>query len=143
MITQRDDARPRTRNSGGRANGDTLPPRRARGSRVRYIGGANQPDGADELSDENEAPVIGLHGAITAPVLYFDDAPVFGIGNGIGRITLSTMIQDEDGKGGLTTRRVVVAHLRGNALAFAGLREAINGMELMNAGPAEPEGPTN
>lgn len=95
------------------------------------------------MSENDKTPTIELHGAITAPLIFFDEAPVFGVGSGIGRLTLSAIVQDEDGKGGLVTRRVVVAHLRGNAIAFAGLREAINGMELMATGPATSEGPAN
>ena len=95
------------------------------------------------MSNGKEVSVPELHGALTAPIILFDEAPVFGVGGGMGRITLSAIVQDEDGKGGQVTGRVVVAHLRGNAHAFVALREAINGMELMVNGPATSEGPAN
>lgn len=88
------------------------------------------------MSDATKLPPIELEGAATAPILVFDEAPVFGVMIGMGRVTLTAIIQDEDGKGGVKQRRVAVAHLRGNALAFAELRSAINGMEMM-ATPAQ------
>lgn len=76
---------------------------------------------------------IELEGAATAPVLVFDEAPIFGVMIGMGRVTLTALVQDEDGKGGVKQRRVAVAHLRGNALAFNELRNAINGMDTLAA----------
>ncbi len=93
--------------------------------------------------DDARLPWIELERAADAPVLVFDEVPTFGVMPGFGRVTLSVLLQDEDGKGGVKQRRVVVAHLRGNSLAFQSLRDTINSMELMATGPAKPEGPTN
>lgn len=88
------------------------------------------------MSDAPELPEIELEGAAEAPILVFDEAPLFGVMIGMGRVTLSAIVQDSDGHGGVKLRRVVVAHLRGNALAFDQLRHAINGMETMVTVPA-------
>lgn len=88
------------------------------------------------MADTPEHPYIELEGSVTAPILMFDEAPLYGIMGGIGRITLSAILQDEDGQGGVKQRRKVVVHLRGNGTAFHALREAINGMEML-ATPAQ------
>ena len=93
------------------------------------------------MSDPTKLPPIELEGAAEAPVLVFDETPIFGVMVGMGRVTLSVLVQDEDGKGGVKQRRVVVAHLRGNALAFEALRHAIDGMEAMVAPPPEGQKP--
>lgn len=85
------------------------------------------------MSDPKRIPAIELEGAANAPILVFDEAPFFGVAVGMGRVTLTALIQDEDGRGGVRQRRVAVAHLRGNALAFTELRNAINGMETLGA----------
>ena len=71
-------------------------------------------------------------------MIYFDSAPVFGVGPGIGRIALEAVVQEIDGSGQTVMRRRVVAHLRGNGLAFEALRNAINGMEAMLAPADDP-----
>ncbi|AWN44846.1 hypothetical protein DK389_28920 [Methylobacterium durans] len=76
----------------------------------------------------NQLPV---EGAVDAPILFFDEAPALGTGPGVGRVTLSALVQEVGANGAISYRRVAVAHLRGNALAFEGLREAINRMELL------------
>jgi hypothetical protein len=90
------------------------------------------------MSGPTQLPVIELEGAADAPVLVFDEVSVFGVMPGTGRVTLAVYLQDDDGNGGVKQRRRVVAHLRGNSIAFEALRNAINGMEAMLA-PA-PEG---
>ena len=88
------------------------------------------------MSEPTELPPIKLEGAAEAPILVFDEVPVFGIMSGMGAITLAAIVQDSDGKGGLVQRYVAVAHLRGNGIAFETLRKAINGMEML-AKPAQ------
>jgi hypothetical protein len=95
------------------------------------------------MSDEVKRLQIPLENATSSPIIFLDEAPVFGMHGAVGHVALTAVIQDEDGQGGVTARRVVVAHLRGTVEAFASLRNAINGMELILTGPARPEGPTN
>ena len=79
-----------------------------------------------------------LEGSLDAPIIYFDNVPVFGIGPGIGRIALEAGVQEINESGQTVVRRRVVAHLRGNAFAFEALRTAINGMEEMIAPAGDP-----
>lgn len=88
------------------------------------------------MSDPTELPPIELEGAADAPIIVFDEVPVYGIMSGMGSITLAAIVQDADGKGGVKRRHVVVAHLRGNGIAFETLRNTINGMEML-AAPAQ------
>lgn len=77
-------------------------------------------------------------GALDAPILYFDGAPMAGVGQGLGRIALEAVIQDLDAEGRPTIRRRVVAHLRGTPEAFASLRGAISSMEAVRTPAADP-----
>lgn len=79
---------------------------------------------------------IPLEGSSTAPVLVFDGAPMLGLIEGMGRISLDVLVHDEMPDGTVVNRRVVVAHLRGNRIAFESLRSAINQLEFM-AQPVE------
>ena len=88
------------------------------------------------MSETASAPKILLEKGPDAPTLIFDDVPYFGVIPGMGKVTLSVYINDSDSAGGIKQRQIAVAHLRGNALAFAALRDAINSMELM-AVPAQ------
>ncbi|WP_375460582.1 hypothetical protein [uncultured Enterovirga sp.] len=79
--------------------------------------------------------LLPLDGAAEAPIIYFDGAPILGVIPGVGRVTLEALVQDRRGDGTVFTRRVVVAHLRGNGIAFGALRSAIEQMELLAEGP--------
>jgi hypothetical protein len=93
------------------------------------------------MSDPAKLPPPELEGAAEAPIIVFDEVPVYGIMSGMGAITLSAIIQDADGKGGVKQRHVVVAHLRGNGIAFETLRRAINGLEMLATPPQGGEKP--
>lgn len=80
-----------------------------------------------------ESEAVTVEGAISAPILYFDEVPTLGFGSGIGRLVLTALVQEVGPDGQLHTRKVAVAHLRGSASAFHLLREAIGKMELLSA----------
>ena len=88
------------------------------------------------MSDPAKLLLPELEGAAEAPIIVFDEVPVYGIMSSMGSITLAAIIQDSDGKGRVMQRHVAVAHLRGNGVAFEILRKAINGMEML-ATPAQ------
>ena len=80
-----------------------------------------------------ESEAVTVEGAISAPILFFDEVPTLGFGGGIGRLTLTALVQEVGPDGQLHTRKVAVAHLRGSGTAFHLLREAIGKMELLAA----------
>lgn len=80
-----------------------------------------------------ESEAVPVEGAIGAPILYFDDISAVGVGGGVGRILLSAFVQEVGSDGELHTRKVAVAHLRANGVAFRRLRDAIGQMELLAA----------
>lgn len=93
------------------------------------------------VSARSKKPVATAHtaeGAATAPILLFDEVPVFGLHEGLGRLTLSAYIQDLTPDGQPTMRKVVVAHLRGNSSAFRMLRQALDGIDHLSAGGPPP-----
>ncbi|GJD88215.1 hypothetical protein BHAOGJBA_1728 [Methylobacterium hispanicum] len=92
---------------------------------------------------EGKLEGIQMEGSATAPIISFDEAPVFGLVPGIGRVTLAAYVQDYRPDGSVFQRQVAVAHLRGNANAYTALANAIAGMALLDAGGPKPEGPTN
>lgn len=81
---------------------------------------------------------VAVEGALEAPILYFDEVPALGAGGGTGRLLLSALVQEVAPDGRLSTRKVAVAHLRGNAAAFQRLRHAVSQMDLL----AVPTGET-
>ncbi|GEP06859.1 hypothetical protein [Methylobacterium oxalidis] len=83
------------------------------------------------VSAAPEIDSLPVEGTVNAPILFFDEAPTLGTGPGIGRVTLSALVQEVGPNGAVSYRRVAVAHLRGNKFAFESLREAINRMELL------------
>ncbi len=105
------------------------------------------------MADESDKPrpveaIPSVQGGISAiasanaPFVYFDNAPFYGILNGIAQITLeANRLFGADATGHAIYDRVVVAHIRCNIQAIKGLRGALDGVLLM-AEPA-PEGPTN
>jgi hypothetical protein len=105
------------------------------------------------MTDAPASPVVietipSVHGSISAigsgnaPFVYFDNAPFFGLLNGIGQVTLEAgRVFGADANGRAIMDRVVVAHLRGNLFAIKALRAALDGILLM-AEP-KPEGAPN
>lgn len=90
------------------------------------------------MTDTPDAgPSSQVEGGIEAPVVYFDTVSAFGVGAGIGRMTLEMEVYEPTEPGAPSrTRRRVVAHLRGPLPAFEALRSAINQMEAMLTPPA-------
>ena len=80
-----------------------------------------------------EGEAVAVEGAIGAPILYFDEISAVGVGGGVGRVLLSAFVQEVGPDGELHTRKIAVAHLRANAVAFRRLRDAIGQMELLAA----------
>jgi hypothetical protein len=68
-----------------------------------------------------------------APIIFFDEAPIFNNYNGIIGITISTNVSVPDGKGGITTEQVASAYLRGNINAFIAMKTAIESALLLGA----------
>lgn len=95
------------------------------------------------MSEAIKIDALTLENVADAPTIVFDEVPMYGVMLGMGRITLATLIQDHDGKGGITDRLVAVVHLRGNEIALRALRDTLNKMELLATGPIHPEGPPN
>lgn len=78
-----------------------------------------------------------VDGGIEAPVVYFESVSAFGVGAGIGRMTLEMEVYESTTPGAPSrTRRRLVAHLRGPLPAFEALRSAVNQMEAMLTPPA-------
>src|SRR5271166_4784171 len=102
------------------------------------------PDETRKTIVENIPSVAGEISAIAsanAPFFYFEEAPFFGLLNGIGKITLAASRQVAVGaSGSVLSDRVIVGYIVGNMPAIRSLRSALDGILLM-AEPA-PEGPT-
>jgi hypothetical protein len=78
----------------------------------------------------------GISTMANAPFIYFDNAPAYGLLNGIGQVTLEAgRIFWADAPSKVATDRVLVAHLRGSLPAIKRLRAALDGIILM----AEPK----
>ena len=83
-------------------------------------------------------PDLSEIGSAHAPILYFDDVPTFGHGNGIIRITLEAVRLHTSNLGEVARDRVVVAHLRMSIPTALALRDAIEGALLL-ANPVTSE----
>ncbi len=68
--------------------------------------------------------------AATAPFVYFDAVPNFGINNGVANLTLEAVIFTSVDNV-MVRQRVVVAHLRMAAHGLENLKNAIEGIELL------------
>jgi hypothetical protein len=94
---------------------------------------------------ENIPSIAGGISAIAsanASIIYFDNAPFYGLLNGIAKVALSFNRQiASHPPAGVLSDQVLVAHLVGNLAAIKGLRAALDGILLM-AEP-QPEGPAN
>ncbi len=80
---------------------------------------------------------ISVIGSAQAPILYFDDAPTFGVLNGVVQVTLDAMQLYPDPTG-IKHELVIVAHLRMSIRAARALRSALEGA-LLIAAPPESE----
>jgi hypothetical protein len=77
-------------------------------------------------------------GSANAPFVFFENAPVFGIRQGVGHITLTAQRAFPSPDGDALTDHVIVAHLRMGLEAALQLRNAIDGLISLAAG--KPEG---
>lgn len=78
---------------------------------------------------------VSAIGSTRAPIIYFDNAPGFGILNGIGMVVLEAARQNVLPDNNVALDRVMVAHLRASIPAIKALRAALDGILLM----AEPK----
>lgn len=76
-------------------------------------------------------PVPKLEGSENAPVLVFDEVPVFGLIGSFGRITLTAYVHDIDESGQPSSRHVAIAHLRASSEALQSLSKAVDGLALL------------
>lgn len=90
----------------------------------------------DNPMQESAASVKVVDGLSAAPLIYFEEAPNFGVLNGVMNVTLAARRALPDGKGNITTDMVATAYLRGNIPAMRALREAID-QALLLAMPAQ------
>ena len=74
----------------------------------------------------------------TAPFLYFDGVPNFGVNNGIVNLTLEALRFQSVG-GAIRTDRIIVAHVRCSSAAATSLRDSINGALQLIAAPKPEE----
>ena len=95
--------------------------------------------GDDETGQRPPLPQERLgaaEGGLSAPILFFDTAPVCGMRRGVFSLVLEAFVQDA-GEGEATdNHRVVVAHLRTTSEGLRSLKAAIEKIELMAAKPA-------
>ena len=71
-----------------------------------------------------------------APFVYFEEAPNFGVMNGVCHISLATYRHTRTNDG-IKTDLVAVASLRGNVQSFLALKGAIDSALLLAAPPAD------
>lgn len=106
---------------------------------------AEEPTKAPPVLTEIIPSVAGKISAIAsanAPFVYFENAALYGLLNGIGQVTLDAQRLSANAvDGAVAIDRVFVAHLRGNLAAIRSLRAALDGVLLMAA--PKPEGPEN
>lgn len=99
--------------------------------------------GPDET--QQGRPALGgrlpaAEGGASAPILFFDAVPVFGIRSGVFSLVLEAFVQDIAEANAADNRRIVTAHLRTTAEGIRSLKAAIERIELL---AAKPEGGTN
>jgi hypothetical protein len=94
-----------------------------------------------EIIPSVQGSISGVASA-NAPFIYFENAPFYGLLNGVGQVTLEVgRVFGSDPTGKVIMDRVLVAHLRANIPAIRSLRAALDGILLM-AEP-KPEGAPN
>lgn len=77
--------------------------------------------------------LAGAEGGASAPILFFDAAPVFGVRSGVFSLVLEAFVQDIDASDAAHTRRRVVAHLRTTPEGIRSLSAALERIALMAA----------
>lgn len=72
-------------------------------------------------------PAPAVFGSDAAPVIYFDNVAVYGLNNGVVQLelTCNQLVPNDPNVGGVKTKHVVIAHLRGGIAAAAQLHDAI------------------
>jgi hypothetical protein len=68
-------------------------------------------------------------GGPVAPIIFFDNVTAFGMINGVANLTLEAFIQVAGDK--VSSRRVVVAHLRFGKSSLKNVAEALEKLKLL------------
>ena len=82
-------------------------------------------------NENNKAAAVKVADRFHAPIVFFDEAPVFNSYNGVIGVTISVNVSVPDGKGSVTNDQLVSAYLRGNIRAFHALKKAIESAILL------------
>ena len=90
--------------------------------------------------DANKPAIAKVFDRTHAPIIFFDEAPVFTNYNGLIGVSLTANLSLPDGKGGVSNDQVATAFLRGNIQALLSLKGAIESALLLGA---KTEGGTN
>lgn len=82
-----------------------------------------------------------VHGAHEAPVIYFDEAPAFGVNpSGVASVMLCALIHEVGPDNKPRLARKAVAQLRGSLRAF---HQLLGDVQQVEALLQRPEGPAN
>jgi hypothetical protein len=95
----------------------------------------------DPAASPKQVSVPPLSDTPHAPLIFYENAPVFSFLNGVVNITLSASRSWIDANSNTVSDHVVVAYLRGNIQAALSLRAAID-QALLLAAPVQ-EGKAN
>lgn len=103
--------------------------------RASIFAGASQM--SDEKSSSPEKPASPpIEGALEAPILYFDEAPLFGFNQtGVPGVLLCANVQAIGPDGKPRTVKKAVAQLRGSPRAFSGLLKDLQQIEALLTRP--------
>src|SRR5215467_10820937 len=96
------------------------------------------------MADNPEArpekvPAVAFSDTPHAPFIFYENAPAFGLANGVVNITLSANRTYAGPDGAVVNEQVVVAYLRGNIPAALTLRKAIDKALLLASPSAQKE----
>ena len=84
-----------------------------------------------------KVPAVSISDTPHAPFIFYENAPAFGVMNGVVNITLSAHRAYAGLDGAIINEQVVVAYLRGNIPAALSLRQAIDNALLLAAPTGE------
>jgi hypothetical protein len=91
---------------------------------------------ADNPDTRPQEIMIPVSDTAHAPFVFYENAPAFGVTNGVVNITLSANRTWIGPNNTVMNEQVVVAYLRGNILAAKGLRDTID-KALLLASPTQ------
>jgi hypothetical protein len=87
----------------------------------------------------SKADTMSALGSAQAPFIVFNTAPAFGTTGGLGCVTLTAARLMVPESGQIARDHVAVAHLRMTLAGAVSLRDALNGLINIMAGPAPGE----